>query len=122
MTEIDETTDSTTILVEFDDIRMTGVRPVSRGPGGRVTEELLAKSQQALDSAMRTIQAMAHRVTETVKEIKVAERPDEVEVAFGLKLDAEAGAYLAKAGTEASVAVTLTWKHEDVKRDSGENE
>ncbi|MCS7178813.1 MAG: CU044_2847 family protein [Anaerolineae bacterium] len=40
----------------------------------------------------------------------LADPPDEVEVEFGLKLNAEAGAVLAAAGTEAHYKVTLTWK------------
>ena len=53
---------------------------------------------------------MAARTVETVK--KLSDPPDEVEVSFGLKLDAEAGAVVAKAGTEASINVKLTWERE----------
>ena len=112
MTETTIRDEGTPILVEFDTMRQTGVRQVSRGPG-RIPEELAEKSARALDSAMGTIRAMAHRVTETVKDIKLAERPDEVTIEFGLKLDAEAGAYIAKAGTEAGFSVTLTWERKD---------
>jgi hypothetical protein len=112
MTETTVEREGATILVEFDDLRQTGVRQVSRGPG-EISGKLAQKSARALDSAMGTIQGMAHRVTETVREIKVAERPDKVSVEFGLKLDAEAGAYIAKASTEAGFKVTLTWERED---------
>ena len=111
MTETTVEREGATILVEFDDLRRTGVQQVSRGPGG-IPEELAGKSARALDSAMGTIQSMAHRVTETVRKMKVAERPDKVAVEFGLKLDAEAGAYIAKASAEAGFKVTLTWERE----------
>jgi len=79
--------DETMILVEFEP--QPGVRQVSRF--GDLTKEqiekLAARSEYALDHAMGTIQAMAHRVTETVRAIKLSERPDEVAVEFGLKLD-----------------------------------
>lgn len=97
------------ILVEFAPLPQTGVRQVSLRPG-EIPQELAEKSARALDSAMDTIRAMAHRVTETVRGIQVSERPHEVAVEFGLKLDAEAGAYIAKAGTEAGFKVTLTWQ------------
>ena len=118
MTETTVESEGATILVEFDDLRQTGVRQVSRGPGG-IPEELAGKSARALDSAMGTIRSMAHRVTETVREIKVAERPDKVSVEFGLKLDAEAGAYIAKASTEAGFKVTLSWEREDEDKADG---
>lgn len=112
MTETTMHNEGTTILIEFEPLRPTGVQKVSLKPG-EVPKELAEKSARALDSAMSTIQAMAHRVTETVHGIPVAERPNEVSVEFGLKLDAEAGAYIAKAGAEAGFKVTLTWERED---------
>jgi hypothetical protein len=45
----------------------------------------------------------------------MAERPAGVQVAFGLKFDAEAGAFIAKTGMEASVNVTLTWSGDNVR-------
>jgi hypothetical protein len=59
---------------------------------------------------------MADRVTAAVA--SAAQRPDEVSVEFGLKLDAAAGALLARAGTEAHVTVTLTWKPGDGHADA----
>lgn len=45
---------------------------------------------------MSTIYNMAERMNVMIDEL--AGRPDEVEMEFGLKLDTEANAYLAKAG------------------------
>ncbi len=113
MTETTIHDHETTILVEFEP--RAGVRQVSRI--GDLTQEQLAKlaesSEFALDRAMVTIRAMGRRITDTVKQINVADRPNEVSVEFGLKLDAKAGAYLAKAGAEAGFKVTLAWKHEE---------
>ena len=36
--------------------------------------------------------------------------PDEVQVQFGIVLNAEAGAVLASASAEANYSVTMTWK------------
>ncbi len=107
MTDLTIDTGEDEILVEFVPLYRPGVQPVSRlalGP-----EEMAGKSALALDKAMSTIRQMGNRVTETIKSINVADRPSTVELEFGLKLDAVAGAYIAKASTEASFKVVLTW-------------
>mgnify|MGYP000291886897 CR=1 FL=1 len=78
--------------------------------------DLREKSQEVVDKAMGTIRAMAAKVVKTVKEIKVSERPNKVEVQFGIKFDAEAGALVAKASTETAIAVTLTWEHKETTK------
>jgi len=96
------------ILVEF--APRPGVRQVSLSPG-----DVAGKSAQALDKAMSTIRQMGNRVTKTIKSIDVVDRPDKVVLEFGLKLDAEAGAYIAKASTEAGFKVVLTWERQGKK-------
>jgi hypothetical protein len=89
------------ILVEFEPRR--GVVKASLSP-----QDVVQQSAAALDSAMNTIYQMARRVTVTIDAL--IDRPSEVEVAFGIKLDAEAGALIAKAGVEGSIGVKLTWE------------
>jgi len=101
------------ILVEFAPLQRPGVRQVSRV--ALRPEEMAGKSAEALDKAMSTIRQMGNRVTKTIKSIEVVDRPTKVELEFGLKLDAEAGAYIAKASTEASFKVVLTWERPDEK-------
>ena len=98
------------ILVEF--APRPGVRQVSLAIGA---EDMAGKSAKALDKAMSTIRQMGNRVTKTIKSIEVVDRPNKVELEFGLKLDAEAGAYIAKASTEASFKVVLTWEQPEKK-------
>lgn len=93
------------VLIEF--VQPPGVQQVALTPS-----QVAEKSAQALDSAMSTIRQMAGRVCATVA--GMAERPAGVHVAFGLKFDAEAGAFIAKTGMEASVNVTLTWGGDSV--------
>jgi hypothetical protein len=98
------------ILIDFS---QPGLQPVAGIWGGGVVEQqkdLVEKSQKALDQAMNTIYHMAQRVTDTMKALPKSELPNKVEVEFGIKLDAEAGAYIAKAGVEASITVTLAWE------------
>lgn len=97
------------ILVDFGE-EMGGLVPVSRGGGklGEVTGELIEKSKDAIDKAMETIQGMAAKTIAAAKGI--SEPPDAIEVEFGIKLDAAAGALVAQAGTEASINVKMVWR------------
>lgn len=96
------------ILVQFSEAR--GMQPVSLSGA-----ELAEKSAEALDKAMDTIRQMSNRVVSTFKDINLMDRPAQVEVEFGLTLDAEAGALIAKVGTQAGFKVKLVWKHEPPK-------
>jgi hypothetical protein len=90
------------ILVEWTP--RPGVQQVSRD---RI-EDTAERAAKAIDSAMNTIHGMARRVRETVDAL--TNPPSQVEVEFGLKLDAEAGAFIARAGVEAAINVKLTWE------------
>ncbi|WP_433062072.1 CU044_2847 family protein [Dactylosporangium sp. CS-033363] len=83
----------------------------SYGPGVRQVAlggtEALDRSVRAMNDAMGIIRQMAGRVRQTVR--TMPGRPSEVEVAFGIKFDGEAGAVIAKAGVEASINVVFRW-------------
>ena len=65
---------------------------------------------------MDTIHQMARRVMSTVNALHIAERPSGVEVEFSLKLDAEVGAIVAQAKSEAGFNVKLAWEREKPAR------
>lgn len=67
------------------------------------------KSVEALDNAMRTIKYMAQHAVATVNELEVPSRPTQVEMEFGVKLDVEANAWVAKTRGEGNIIVRLTW-------------
>ena len=71
-------------------------------------QDLAELSVKALDSAMSTIQSMAVWVSTTIDDL--AGNPDEVEVEFGITLNVEGQALIAKAGAEAAISVSLTWE------------
>ena len=98
--------DDDVILVEFED--ESGLRSVSNDP-----DELLEKSQMAIERSMKTIKRMAKKAVKTIKEIPVSERPSTVQFQFGIKMNGEAGAVVAKVGAEAAITVTMTWEHKD---------
>ncbi len=88
------------VLVDFPP--KAGLKEVSLSP-----KDLAERSAAALDSAMDSIKQMAERISTTTE--RLAHRPNEVEVEFGLKLDAAGGALVARAGVEAHLVVTLRW-------------
>ncbi|HEY4302878.1 MAG TPA: CU044_2847 family protein [Gemmatimonadaceae bacterium] len=99
----------TTIIVEFP--RRAGVAEVSLTAG-----DVIAKSQLALAKTTEAIKEIALRVTAGLEDLVV--RPQEIEVTFGLKFDAEAGVVVSKAGVEASVEVKLVWKEAKDPKDA----
>jgi hypothetical protein len=71
-------------------------------------EELAELSDRALDSAMRTVQHMSERVSAMIDDL--AGNPDDVKVQFGLTLNVEGQALVAKGGAQAAINVTLVWR------------
>lgn len=96
--------DDDIILVEFRD--ESGLSSVSIDP-----EELIRKSQVAIERSMKTMQSMGKKAIKTIQSIPVSERPSTFQFQFGINLNGEAGALIAKVGAEASIIVTMTWEH-----------
>lgn len=71
------------------------------------------KSEVAIDKAMNTIKEMSDRVSSTIENLD--NRPNSVEVGFGIKFDAAFDVMVAKVGTEASMTVMLKWEMEKAK-------
>ncbi len=95
--------DDEVILVEF--APAAGVRSVSLSP-----QDVVEKSKEAIEKAMKTMRGMAKKTMKTIQDIPFSERPNTITVEFGLKLSADVGAVLAKAGVEAAINVTMTWE------------
>ncbi|MDP8240099.1 MAG: CU044_2847 family protein [Candidatus Hatepunaea meridiana] len=92
------------VLIEFETER--GVRQAAGRP-----DDLSEKSEKALEKSMNTIHNMADRMVHAVSDLKL--KPSSFELAFGIKLTAETGALIAKAGGEANFNVKLTWNNQD---------
>jgi hypothetical protein len=84
----------------------SGVRSVSLSP-----KDVIEKSQEAMEHAMKTVRRMAKKTMKTIQAIPVSERPTTFEVQFGIKLNAEGNALVTKAGGEATMNITMTWEH-----------
>ena len=99
--------DGGSILVEVEEPE-GAVVPAARAGG--VPE----KARQTFEAALEKIKPAAGTIIAKLRGL--SDPPDEVGVEFGLKLSAEAGAFVASAGTEANYKVTLTWKREKKER------
>lgn len=94
--------DNTSLLVEVDESELGGLVEAS-SPG-----EVIAKARVSFEEALDKVKPAANVIIKKLRSLH--DQPDEIEVEFGLKLSAEAGAVLAAAGAEANYAVTLKWK------------
>ena len=106
MAQFEVQDDEDVVLVEFED--ESGLRSVSNDP-----DELLNKSKMAIERSMKTVKSMAKKAIKTIQAIPISERPSTVQFQFGIKMNGEAGAVVAKVGAEAAITVTMTWEHKD---------
>jgi hypothetical protein len=101
-----------TVLVEVDE-------PTEEGTGEEQAAfkswKKPAEAAGTLDEALKGVNPAAERVRAKLREL--VDPPDEMTVAFGVKLTATAGAVLASAGLEANYTVTMTWKQGTVAAD-----
>lgn len=102
--------DGGSILVQVDESAPEGGMVKAARPG-----EIAAKATQTFEAALEKVKPAAAAIISKLRDL--ADPPDEMEVEFGLKLSADAGAFLASAGAEANYTVTLTWKREEEKED-----
>ena len=94
-----------TILVEVDAPQEAGMVKAARGG------EVVQRAQQTFEAALDKVRPAAAAIIKKLRTLH--DPPDEIEVEFGLKMSAEAGAVVASAGVEANYKVTLTWKREE---------
>lgn len=99
-----KTEDGAVVVVETAD-PATGTRLVSRGegPGNGAPDRTARTFEGALDSVRSAAQSALRVFREG------ALRPDSVELEFGVKLSAEAGAVIAKGAAEGQLVVRLSW-------------
>lgn len=94
--------DGTSILVEVDEPETPGV--VRAGRGG----ELIEKVQHTFGESLERIKPAAETIISKLRTLSLT--PDQIDVEFGVKLSAEAGAFFASASTEANFVIKLSWR------------
>ena len=110
------TEDGATILVESVDEETY--------QSGVVQAGLKQKAEEAVSQARATfedgLEIVRRNASAFIKKVRgLSDPPDKMEVTFGLKATGEVGNFaVAKAATEASYTVTLTWKREEKSKDT----
>jgi Trypsin-co-occurring domain 1 len=97
--------DGSSIVAEVDDESLDSSR-IMRG-GSVATSEVVVKANASFESALDRVRWAAEGLLNRLTSL--ASPPDEVEVEFGVKLNAETGAVIAKAATEANFRINLKW-------------
>lgn len=97
-----KTEDGALVVVEGAE-DATGSRLVSRGDGPD-------RAARTFESALDGVRAAAESALRVFRDGSL--QPDAVELEFGVKLSAEAGAVIAKGSAEGHLVVKLTWSPE----------
>jgi hypothetical protein len=92
--------DGGSIVVEMEEER-AGVVAAGRRPG-----EVAKEAAQTFEDAVAQVRPAAEAVARELRKIS----PNELSIELGIKLTAEAGAIIAKAGGEANFKVTMKWE------------
>ena len=94
-----KTEDGALVVVEGVDDE-SGARMVSRGDGP-------AQAARTFEGALGGVRAAAESALRVFRDGSL--RPDSIELEFGVKLSAEAGAVIAKGAAEGHLVVKLSW-------------
>lgn len=97
-------TDHGPVVVEVDD-EDAGFESISRSPG-----EVVHDVQGRFEDALASVRGAAESALSTFRDDVL--RPDEVAIEFGVKLNAAAGAVIARTAVEGHLVVTLKWARE----------
>jgi len=102
--------DGKTFLAEVDELQDPNA--FERAANVNV-EQLVIKAKKTFDEVLDEIQPVAAAIITKLSKLNTP--ADEVEVKFGVKLNAEAGAIFASVGGEVNYEITLKWKSEKGK-------
>jgi hypothetical protein len=73
-------------------------------------EDLAKKSTKALEKAKGVIHYMSEYAISTINSIEEQNRPNKIEMEFGIDFDLEADVLIAKSNLQSSIKVKLTWE------------
>jgi hypothetical protein len=90
------------VLFEVDE-DAPGLERVSRGSDG------VAEASRRLGESLDSVRNAAQAALDALKSLS----PQKLELEFGVKLTAEAGALIAKTAAEGHFVVTVTWQSDD---------
>lgn len=88
------------MVIEVEEPESEGTVRAGRG-------DVIVKAKETLEEALNKVLPAAHQVAEQLR--STGNKPDEIEVTFGIKLSTAAGAIIAWATGEANFNVTVRW-------------
>jgi hypothetical protein len=97
-----ELEDGSSVLIETETV---SGRPVTRG---RRPTEMNSKADETFEQALRRVGPTSAAIVERLRDL--SQQPDEIEIEFGVKVNAEAGAIIAKTSGEANFRIAVRWK------------
>lgn len=106
------------IVIEAVDEKKAGSSGFMRGgePGGG---EAADKAQASFEASFEQIRQSAEAIITKLSDL--SQKPDEVEINFGLRVSAELGQLVvAKAGSDSNYGITLRWRSEKPKEEKKE--
>lgn len=103
-----------TVIVEVDE-------PLNEGRAVQVSRsgDVMQKAQKTLEEAVDKIKPAAEIILQRLKSLDL--RPDEIAIEFGVKMSAEAGAFIASTAGEANFQISMKWGKGDGKEKKDEN-
>ena len=88
------------VVIEVDEPESEGTIRAGRG-------DTIIKAKETLEEALNKVLPVTKSIVEKLR--SVGNSPDEIEINFGVKLNAAAGAIIASASAEANFDVTVRW-------------
>lgn len=83
----------------------------------RVSRKGMTDVARRFGDALADVEGAAADAIESFRSGRL--KPDQIEIEFGVKLNAETGALIAKASTEGQLTIKLTWSSGPPSRDAG---
>ncbi len=97
--------DGTPFLIEIEEAKSNSLERISRVG----IDEQIVQAKQSFEKALDQVAPVASAALNRIRR-GLTTPADEVELKFGVKLTAEAGAIIASVGGEVNFEVTLKWK------------
>lgn len=99
-------------LEDGSSIEVEVEQPESKSGTGRIgrEDELMQKAHLTFEAALEKVKPIAGIIVDKLRSMN--QPADEVEVKFGIKMSAAAGAVIASASVEGNYEITLKWKQE----------
>jgi hypothetical protein len=98
------------ILIEVDDVPAAAIGGLYGETRGERLEKVVQGTKDVFEAGLDLARTCASQAVQGIEKLGREHRPDEFQLTLAIKLDAEAGAILAKYSAGAQMQVTMTWR------------